>query len=117
MFISLISNISSLKKVNFKLNFIKDDILEINDMNTSVTKMKLFLQNHQKDFIYNLQNKFPNLSKLSLLYDPDYYTNDNGKELEIKENEKYKINNIKLITDTSNINSRYIRCYIILWTI
>ena len=101
--IEKIISLKSLKKVNFKLNFIKDDILEINDMNTSVTKMKLFLQNHQKDFIYNLQNKFPNLSKLSLLYDPDYYTNDNGKELEIKENEKYKINNIKLITDTSNI--------------
>ena len=101
--IKKIISMNSLKKVNFYLNIIKENTLNNNEMNTSITEMKLHLQKHKIDFILNLQNKFPNLSKLALLYDPDFYLNDNEKELEIKEDEKYYINNIKLIAGISDV--------------
>jgi hypothetical protein len=102
--IEKIISLKTLKKVKFNLNNIKKDILEIQDKNTSITKMEINLFNHPNDFIINLQKKFPNLTKFSLFSSHIGCSKDIIQELEINENAHYQINNIKLkISSSSNI--------------
>ena len=101
--IEKIISLKTLKRVKFYLNNIKQNVLEIQDKNTSIKEMEINLFNHPNDFIINLQKKFPNLTRLSLLND-DGYSKDSIQELEINENEHYQINNIKLkLSSSSNI--------------
>ena len=88
-------SLKNLKEFSINLDNISDnDISTINDENYSVTRMDVYWLNNNEDCIlYNLQNKFKNLTKLVL--NQNIYSIKN-KILEIKENKNCKVNKITL---------------------
>ena len=103
-------SIKTLKEIQFWLmNLNNDDIAQINGINESVNKISLLYSNTKLDFcVYELQNKFPNLSEISI--DTSHIFNQyNGDlfETEIKENENSKVKKISIIEN----NSKHIQLY------
>ena len=88
-------SLNNLQKFEIELNKINnEEILEINGENYSVSKAEIFWNNENNDCIlYNLQNKFKNLSYLSLNQNK---LDDSEISLEISENKNCKIKKLKL---------------------
>ena len=82
-----------LKEIIFFNNINDEMIQEIKGVNTSVEK--LTIKGYFKE-LYNLQNKFPNLTELNIK--PYNKINKIDQEIDIKENPKCKINKFKLFT-------------------
>ena len=100
--INKIISIQNLKKIDFTLhNINKEDILKIKENNCSIKKIKFYFSSNSEDIIIPLLNKFPNISKITLLNDSIMYDGDKATTLEIVENINIKINNIKLIIGAS----------------
>ena len=92
--ITKIISFKTLKDIDIELNEIKDNELSlINDESFSIEKLSINWKNKNNDYIlYNLQNKFPNLSYIRI-----YDYNIGKKNIsEIKENKNFKIKNIYL---------------------
>ena len=98
--IKKIISIQSLKKVDFRLiNIKEEDILEFEEKNNSIKAIKLYFSSYAEDVIIPLLNKFPKVSKLTLLNDSFFFKDD--KPLEILENANLEIKKIKLKIGTS----------------
>ena len=90
---------NSLKYFNIYLyNIYDEDISLIQGENTSVKKAKIFWLSEDNCILYNLQNKFPELSNLILcISDIEQGFNQNPySSIEIKENPKCKINQFNI---------------------
>ena len=103
-------SLKNLKEFSINLDNISDnDISTINDENYSVTRMDVYWLNNNEDCIlYNLQNKFKNLTKLVL--NQNIYSIKN-KILEIKENKNCKVNKITLNQISGNNIKLYCQSY------
>ena len=92
--IEKIITMKSLKKINLSLNKIDyKDISNIQGINNSITSINIKWKNHSNYELYNLQEKFPNVSDLNL----DLFSEGDDNtitDIEITENKKYKINNL-----------------------
>ena len=88
--------IKSLKNIDFQLEKIYDsDISNIADINKSVKTMKIELDyNSRSNYLYAIQNKFPNLENIHIITH-DHIFGGNA-ELEIEENPECKIKDIKI---------------------
>ena len=80
-----------------KLSEINDnDVDKIEGVNNSVEELHLIWNNQQTDCeIFNLQNKFPNVSKL-IINSKNFYGKNNFSELEIEENHNLKIKQFEI---------------------
>ena len=88
-------SINTLKKTNLLIkNLNNDDISAIKGVNISVEKLEIYWENECDCVLYNLQNKFPNLTNLYINSDDIYY--ELKGSIEIKENANYKINDFSL---------------------
>ena len=99
--IKKIISLKTLKELNLVLNEINvNNIEDIEGENNSVNKIYLNLERNRNDCILlNFQNKFPNLSDLTINFSGKniYDANDSHySHVNIIENEKCIINNIKL---------------------
>ena len=90
-------SIERLKKLKMKLSEINDnDVDKIEGVNNSVEELHLIWNNQQTDCeIFNLQNKFPNVSKL-IINSKNFYAKNNFSELEIEENHNLKIKKFEI---------------------
>ena len=99
--IKKIISMKCLKEVKLflkKLDY--NDISNINDLNTSINKIKIEWINHPNYILYNLLEKFPNLSDLELRIS----YNENGlNDIEITENIKSKINKLTIYCKNATI--------------
>jgi hypothetical protein len=97
-------SLKTLKKLKFKISEIDDtNIKEIEGINNSVEELNLIWNNQKSDCqIYNLQNKFPNVSKL-IINAKNYYGNNNFSQLEIEENHMLKINKFAITAQNKMI--------------
>ena len=89
-------SIKSLKNINFELREIDiDDILNIPGINSSIQKINIGFKKGNKYLYFNkIQNKFPNVSELSIyIYD---FTIKNEITLEINQNTNCKVNKLFL---------------------
>jgi len=97
MFTKLLS-IKTLKKIEFELNYLNDkEISQIKGENLSITEIRVFWKNENDDCIlYDLNNKFPNLTKISVYIEHSYENYKKPKKLnvEIKQIQNCKINEI-----------------------
>ena len=91
-----ICSIKSLKNIDFQLEKIYDsDISNIAEINKSVKTMKIELDyNHRSNYLYAIQNKFPNLENIHIITHDQIF--GGNAELEIKENPECKIKDIKI---------------------
>ena len=91
-----ICSIKSLKFIDLSLKKIYgEDISDIKNINTSVTKMKINLDyNHRCNILYEIQQKFPNLEDLYIRTFDQIFGGD--AEFEIKEKSDCKIKKIKI---------------------
>ena len=91
-----ICSIKSLKNIDFQLEKIYDsDISNIAEINKSVKTMKIELDyNSRSNYLYAIQNKFPNLEKIHIITHDQIF--GGNAELEIKENPECKIKDIKI---------------------
>lgn len=89
----------NLKEVDFELYNIKNnEIANIPGANTSVENIKLFYFNKNNKYkLFNLQKKFPNLTKLEISTSFDKYCKE--PYIQIKENENCKIKKFLLSGD------------------
>ena len=101
-----ILSIKTLKNIEIFLTDIKnEDILKIKDENASVTSLHVFsyinydLNQTTHLLLEDLQNKFPNLKKFSLVYSSLFM---GSFTLKIKENKDSKINEIVFKNDYNN---------------
>ena len=95
--IKKIISLNKLKEANIiltKLN--NDDILNIPGINTSLTSLYIQSNNLSLD---NLQNKFPNLTKISI---KNFSSSSDSSSLKIKENQKSKINEFYINNEGNN---------------
>ena len=98
--IEKIISMKSLKKVNVSLNKISyNDISNINGLNNSISSFGIELKNHSNFILFNLQEKFPNLYDLEIKVSSENGTNS----IDIKENKKFKIKNLKIICNNANL--------------
>ena len=104
-----IISIKTIKKLNIDLSFIDDnEISKISGENTSVEKLSI---SHIPNFtFYNLQNKFPNLSKLEIIH-IDIFNKKESINLDIKEKSNLKMKKINLKGETKNDLKLYIQSY------
>ena len=100
--------IDTLKSFNINLCKISDEeISNIQGENKSVIEATIFWKNRNNDcIIYNLQNKFPNIAKLTINH---RVKNNNNSEviIEIKENKDSKVNKLNL----NNLNYKTTKLY------
>ena len=83
---------NGLNKISLQLNKdINDEISKFKYTNNSVTKLKVHINNC---ILYNLQNLFPNVSKITIKSIFKY--DDKKSYLEIQENPNCKVNKIKI---------------------
>ena len=97
--------INTLKEIEFEFGKINDDEISlINGENTSVEIIAIKYKKENEDItLYNLEKKFPNLVGLAIEGN-DYSIQGPGTNLEIKENDKCKINSLSIdIGGYSNI--------------
>ena len=89
--------IKTLKKIEFEFGKINDDeIALINGENTSVEVVKInYLKENNDITLYNLEKKFPNILELFIEADK-YSVQGSDTNLEIKENDKCKIDRLFL---------------------
>ena len=111
--IKMIEKILSIKTLkNIKFDLYKYDINEISkiqDENTSVLNVIINCRDQNKDlYLFNLQQKLPNLSNLCIFGHKPY--SHDGIKLEITENPKCKTNIISLRRINRNIKL-YIQSY------
>ena len=94
--IEKILSIKTLNYINFYLTKIDiDDILNVPGENFSIQKFKLWSNNITKEFFFNkIQNKFPNVSELSIFVSKISALNEIS--LEINENPISKVNRLFL---------------------
>ena len=97
-------SIQTLKKLQLKLSVINDkDIDGIEGVNNSLEELHLIWNNQGTECqIYNLQNKFPNVSKL-IINAKNFYENNNVPKLEIEENHNLKIKKFEVIAQNKMI--------------
>ena len=97
-------SIERLKKLKIKLSKINDnDIDNIKGENNSVEEIHLIWNNQENDCqIYNLQKKFPNVSKL-IINAKNFYGNNLFSQLEIEENHNLKINKFEITAQNKMI--------------
>lgn len=90
-------SMNTLRIFSIELNKITDEeILNIQDKNFSVMEAKITWKNKSDDcIIFNLQNKFPNIKKLTL-NQPYKNLQNSEPSLEIRENKNLKVNILKL---------------------
>ena len=99
----------TLKYIDISLEYINDNqIAEIPGLNASVVKLKIFFENIKgEQNIYNLQNKFPNLTDINIF--TELFIEENVKAFEMIPNPKCAINKISLF---GNANIKlYIKSY------
>ena len=95
-------SMKSLNKISLGISYLNNNLVsEINGLNTRVWELNIFWQNKQDCTLYELQNKFPNLLKISvktpsLSVFSVLDVEDKTRELEIKENLNCKINEVVL---------------------
>ena len=97
--IEKIISMKNLKYIAIPLyNIDNDDILKIQGENISIKEANIFWLYEQDCILYNLQNKFPNLSNLNIIIsDMGQGFNQNSESsIEILENPKYKINQFSI---------------------
>jgi len=94
--LEIICSIKSLKIIDFRLEKIYDsDISNIDDKNNSIKTMKIDLDYiGRSNYLYAIQNKFPNLENIYVITH-DHIFGGNA-ELEIKEKPECKIKDIKI---------------------
>ena len=88
--------IPTLKEIQFWLvNLNDNEISKINGHNNSVKKITIIQYNESNSSFYNIQEKFPNLSEITI--DNKLLTSLNNNDgIEINENKNYKIKNITI---------------------
>ena len=94
-------SMKSLNKISLGISYLNNNLIsEIKGLNTCVSELNIFWQNKEDCTLYELQNKFPNLLKISIktpslsIFSDD--VEDKTRELEIKENLNCKINEVIL---------------------
>ena len=105
--IQMVEKILSMKNLNnvsFKLNHFDDinEVLDIKGENSSIKSIQIKIKNNNKDLAINkIQNKFPNLSQLSVcIYRFNINNNNNNNiriTIKINQNLKNTINKFELI--------------------
>jgi hypothetical protein len=99
--IEKIISMKSLKEVNlFLQKFDYNDISDIEGTNNSITMINIVSKDHPKYDLFNLQQKFPNLSDIQLKAS---YNENNKNDIEIIENENFKINKLEINCHNANI--------------
>ena len=94
-------SMKSLNKISLGISYLNNNLIsEIKGLNTCASELNIFWQNKEDCTLYELQNKFPNLLKISIKT-PSLSTfsddvEDKTRELEIKENLNCKINEVIL---------------------
>ena len=98
--IEKIISMKSLKIVNILLNKIGyNDISHIDGLNNSITSFKIELKNQPNYDLYNLQEKFPNLSDLEV----KILSENTVTDIDITENMQFKIKNLKIICHNATL--------------
>jgi hypothetical protein len=99
--IEKIISIKSLKEVNLLLKkFDYNDFSDIEGTNNSIAIIKIISKNCPEYNLFNLQQKFPNLSDIELEVS---YNKNNKNDIGIIENENFKIKKLKIICWNANI--------------
>ena len=109
-FKKLLSN-KFLKRIKIKIVTINDnDMGLVKEKNNSVKELNINWNNQDNDCIlYNLQNKFPNLSSLNIT-SKNIYDNNGFSKVEIEENPEVNVNKIS-ITGQNKIFKLYVHSF------
>ena len=109
LLIEKLISMKTLKNISLYLKKIKcEKFLEIQGKNLSATKMEIFWRSEDDCILYNLQEKFPNLTDIVINNCNHQYSE---KTIEIKENNQMKINNILLHLENNSSIKFYIKSY------
>ena len=102
--------IKTLKEIQFWLvNLNDNEISKINGQNKSVKKITIIQNNKNNSSFYNIPEKFPNLSEITIDNKLNYIDNYKSLKIEINENKNCRIKNI--IIKTSQDIKLYCQSY------